>query len=85
MTLWLSPVEVNDLCAPLTQKAAQCGFLKSLGLIVKRKPDGSPLVMRSNVESVLGAVANPSAITPAMRGKAGPNKTGLLLSFQKKG
>lgn len=85
MTPWLSPVEVNDLCAPLTQKAAQCGFLRSLGLIVKRKPDGAPLVMRSNVESVLGGVINPSAINPAIQGKTGPNKTGLLLSFQKKG
>lgn len=84
MTPWLSPDEVNDLCVPLTQKAAQCGFLLSLGLIVKRKPDGSPLVMRSNVESVLGGVANP-ATTHAMQGKPGPNKTGLLLAFQKKG
>lgn len=84
MTPWLSPAEVNDLCAPLTQKAAQCGFLMSLGLIVKRKPDGSPLVMRSNVESVLGGIANPATLTPSMQGKPGPNKTGLLLSFQKK-
>lgn len=85
MTPWLSTVEVNDLCAPLTQKAAQCSFLLSLGLIVKRKPDGSPLVMRSNVESVLGGAINPPSLTPAMHGKTGPNKTGLLLSFQKKG
>lgn len=85
MTPWLSPDEVNDICAPLTQKAAQCTYLKSLGLIVKRKPDGSPLVMKSNVESVLGAVANPAANTTAMQGKTGPNKNGLLLMFQKKG
>lgn len=85
MTPWLSPGEVNDLCAPLTQKAAQCSFLLSLGLIVKRKPDGSPLVMRSNVEAVLGGIVNPAAPNPATRGKTGLNKSGLLLMFQKKG
>lgn len=85
MTPWLSPDEVKDICAPLTQKAAQCGFLKRLGLNVKRKPDGSPLVMRSNAEIVLGGITNPATITPTMQGKTGPNKTALLLSFQKKG
>jgi hypothetical protein len=85
MTPWLSPDDVNDLCEPLTQKAAQCAFLKTLGLTVKRKPDGSPLVMRSNLELVLGAIANPATANPEAQGKSGPNKTGLLLFLNKKG
>lgn len=84
MTPWLTPEEVKDLCHPLTQKAAQCAFLKSLGLTVKRKPDGSPLVMRSDLESTLGAVANPAAVSTARKGKWDPNRDALIARFQKK-
>ncbi len=82
-TPWLSRKEIDDLCDPLVQKAAQCAYLHSLGLIVKRKPNGSPLVMRSNVEAVLGAVApDQQAQTKT---KTGPNRDGLVLHFNKKG
>lgn len=81
---WFSPEEIKDLCAPLKQKAAQCAYLQSLGLIVKRKPDGSPLVLRSNAESVLGSVANLAVKNASFRCKAAPNKSGLVSLFNKK-
>jgi Domain of unknown function (DUF4224) len=55
-TPFLSDAEVIDTCAPLVMPGAQCKYLASLGLLVKRKPNGRPLVARSEVERVLGAL-----------------------------
>lgn len=46
----LSEEEVNDLCKGLKQNAAKVRFLRSLGLKVDRRPDGSPLVLRAQFE-----------------------------------
>jgi len=51
---WLSDDEVAELCKPLEQPAAQLRYLKRLGLHVERKPNGRPLLMRSELERVLG-------------------------------
>ncbi|MBK7017563.1 MAG: DUF4224 domain-containing protein [Sulfuritalea sp.] len=50
---WLTKDEIDDLCQPLTQAAAQIRFLRSLGLTVKTKPNGTPLVIRSHFEQVM--------------------------------
>ena len=52
MTPWLSAPEISDLCAGLKQPAAQRRYLKSLGLVVKSKPNGQPIVFRSDIESL---------------------------------
>lgn len=79
MTPWLSADEINDLCAPLKQAAAQCRFLRdTFGIEPKRKPDGSVLVMRSQFESH-GVVA-PSE--PQNQPKA-PNVLALQTYFRK--
>jgi hypothetical protein len=70
MTPWLSPAEVDDLCAPLVQPAAKCRFLRELGLAVKEKPNGQPLVLRSNVETVLGGLPAPGKKNKGRRGCA---------------
>jgi len=43
---YLEQEEINEICRPLTQAAAQIRYLKSLGMIVSRKPGGDPLIAR---------------------------------------
>lgn len=70
---WLTKDEIEDLCQPLTQAAAQIRFLQSLGLTVKTKPNGTPLVIRSHFEQVM----NPAGThKPQLR--LGPNRSALL-------
>jgi len=80
-TPWLTPHEIADLCHPLKQRAAQRTFLERLGLVVNAKPNGDPLVLRSNAESVLGAG---SAGKNAGQPKTAPNRDALILAFTKK-
>lgn len=84
MKPWLETDEIDSLCHPLIQKAAQRAYLESLGLHVKKKPDGSPLVLRSNVERVLGGMPVPAEIQGAQQGKVLPNREALVLRFHKK-
>lgn len=46
----LSDAELADICRPLTQHAARIRYLRTLGLRVERRPDGSPLVRRADWE-----------------------------------
>ncbi|NDZ11545.1 hypothetical protein C7T35_01150 [Variovorax sp. WS11] len=50
---FLSDAEIAEICAPLEQPAAQVRYLCRQGLIVKRKPNGKPLVARGEFERVL--------------------------------
>lgn len=52
---FLTDAELAALCEGLEQPAAQMRYLKRLGLHVERKPSGRPLLMRSELERVLGA------------------------------
>lgn len=75
---WLSAAELTDLCKPLTQPAAQCRFLREeFGIEAKRRPDGSLIVMRAQLEpSVPDAPGAASTLSP------GPNRQGLLLHLR---
>lgn len=86
MTPWLTDAEADDLCAPLTQNAAKVKYLRDvLRLQVTTKPNGRPLVLRSNVEAVLGGMPGaPGAAQPAAR-TVQPNVAGLVLAFGRKG
>lgn len=46
----LTQDEINAICAGLSQYAAQCRYLRSLGLRVERRPNGQPLVARAEWE-----------------------------------
>jgi len=78
MTPWFPQDEIDDLCEPLTQHAAQIRFILSLGVKVGKKPNGAPLVMRADFE----AARNPAGKKrpPA---KCAPNSAGLHLAFSK--
>lgn len=73
---WLSQAEIDDLCEPLKQHAAQIRFMSGLGLEVGTKPSGAPLVIRSHFEAVM----NPAAKTKP-KGRREPNRQALIDSF----
>ena len=50
MTATLSDAEIDAICAPLRQGAAQVRYLRTLGVPVQRKPNGRPLVRRCDWE-----------------------------------
>ena len=77
MIPWLSDAEISDLCAGLTQSAAQSRYLRQLGLTVRAKPNGKPLVMRADIE----AMTSPVAKAPA--GRREPNRAGLLAALKR--
>lgn len=54
---YLTSQEVDELCAPLTQGAAQKRFIENvLGIpVVGRRPDGLPIVGRAAAEARLSA------------------------------
>ncbi len=47
---YLTDTEIAEICRPRTQGAAQIRYLRSLGLKVARRADGTPLVWRVDVE-----------------------------------
>ncbi len=50
----LTQPEIDRICEPLTQPAAQVRYLRSLGLVVARRPNGRPLVNRKHYDAVRG-------------------------------
>lgn len=78
MTPWLSQSEIDDLCEPLTQHAAQIRFIKRLGMTVREKPNGAPLVMRTHFEESMNPTGKKKQ--PA---KCQPNAAGLHLAYSK--
>jgi len=58
---YLTDHEIAEITAPLTQGAARCRFLTNLGVKVKRRPDGQPLVGRAEFEVLMQAHHNQKA------------------------
>jgi len=54
MTPDLMDHEINQTCQGLVQNCAKVRFLESLGLTVRKKPDGSPLVNRAHYNRIMG-------------------------------
>jgi hypothetical protein len=81
-TPWLTDAEVDALCDGLRQSAAKVKYLKDLGLAVRQKPNGRPLVLRSNVEETLGGLVTKRR-TKAPPTAAQPNAAGLVLAYSR--
>lgn len=81
---FLSDHELQALCEGLEQPAAQLRYLRRLGLHVERKPNGRPLLMRSELERVLGAGRMIPANDASQRtgGASGPDMGALLQVIQ---
>lgn len=50
----LSDAEIDNICCPLRQNAAKVRHLERMGLRVRKKPDGRPLVNRSHYDALMG-------------------------------
>lgn len=48
-SVYLSDGEIAALCRPLRQPAAQLRYLERIGILARRRPDGSVLVLRHHV------------------------------------
>ncbi len=79
---YLTEKEISTMCEPLTQPAAQHRHLAGLGLLVAKKPNGRPLVLRSELDRVLGAGRFNG---PQQGGLAAPNVTALRAHLQQRG
>lgn len=73
---YLTDEEVLNMCEPLKQPAAICRYLGRLGLRVATKPNGRPLILRTELDRVLGA--GRFAQAPAAPSHAAPNPAALL-------
>lgn len=78
---WLTQAEIDDLCWPLTQPAAQVRFLRrEFKLQVSTKPGGRAVVIRSHAEAALGG-AMPAPATSSAAAPQQPNRAALVLRF----
>lgn len=83
--LWLTDAEIDELCAPLTQPAAQVRYLRAmLKLTVSLKPNGRALVIRSHAEAVLSGRPAEVPSIPAAKPEAEPqpNVEGFMRLIQ---
>lgn len=48
----LSDVEIDSICAGYKQNAAKVRFLQRMGLRVRQKPNGKPLVNRAHYDMI---------------------------------
>ena len=58
----LSDVEIDGICDGYVQNAAKVRFLRGLGLTVRIKPNGRPLVNRRHYDVILGGGAQVNAM-----------------------
>jgi hypothetical protein len=78
---WYSDAEIDEMCHPLTQPAAQVKYLRAQGLHVTVRPNGRARVMRAHAEAVLsGATALTEAATPTPAHRQ-PNRSALVLAY----
>lgn len=50
---FLTMAEVDQLCHPLRQAAAQCRWLTAQGIPFRRSPSGRPLILRAAVDQIV--------------------------------
>lgn len=81
---YLTEAEINEICSPLKNGAAQIRFLERLGMVVKPKPSGRPLVARTEFDRVMTGC---NAVTTGQSTSAAPstpNVIGLQSFFQQR-
>ena len=85
--MFLTDDEIDGICEGLgaNSHAAKRKRLASLGLIVNKKPNGRPLVVRSHAEAVLSgrAALEQEAAAPAPRPAAG-DRAAVIALFGRK-
>lgn len=59
MTTDLTDAEIDLICDGLVQAHAKIRYLERLGLTVRRKPNGRPLVNRAHYDAMMGCSQRP--------------------------
>lgn len=73
---WLLEHEIENLCEGLTQSAAQIRYIKRLGLTVRTKPNGRPLVMRADFAAI--QMLHDKTASPGNGPKRAPNREAFI-------
>lgn len=64
----LTDAEIESICDGLVQNAAKVRYLRKLGLTVRQKPNGKPLVNRAHYDAVmLGGMKSATKARPGIR------------------
>jgi Domain of unknown function (DUF4224) len=79
---YLTDEEIAQICEPLIQPAAQIRCLRAMGLIVKIKPNGKPLVGRSHFAQVM---AGTPLIPATAESTQQPDTLALIAKFERRG
>ena len=85
--LYLSDAEVAEICDPVRQPAAQTRYLTNMGLHVRRKPNGRPLVARAEFLRAMVRQSSGAECASANQGEAqpgAPNREALVLMFNRR-
>ena len=78
---FLTDDEISAITEPLSRPADQCRVLREMGFLVKQKPNGRPLVARSNFELVMSGQPTAPATTAAAGQR--PDSSALVSLFKK--
>lgn len=81
---YLTEAEINEICSPLKNGAAQIRFLERLGMIVKPKPSGKPLLARAEFDRVMTGDRAAAPGSGANATSTSPNVVGLNSFFQQR-
>lgn len=61
----LTDEEVDSICAGLKQHEAKARYMRRMGVTVRKRPNGRPLVMRAEFERIMtGATSAPANSGP---------------------
>lgn len=63
----LTDAEIDSICAGLVQNAAKVRYLRRMGLTVRQKPNGKPLVNRAHYDAVMLNNGKPSKASNGIR------------------
>ena len=87
-SMFLTDAEIDAICDGLgaNSHAAKCKRLAAMGLIVNRKPNGRPLVVRSHAEAVLSGRADldAAAQAPANAAPTTGDRAAVIALFSRK-
>ncbi|WP_425458286.1 DUF4224 domain-containing protein [Collimonas rhizosphaerae] len=78
---YLTEAEIREIVAPLRQPAAIVRWFRNSGFDVTVRPNGMPLITRSNFDAVTGGIATTTRTQP--HGEA-PDVAGYLKSLSKR-
>jgi hypothetical protein len=83
--MFLEDHEIDAMCAGVEFNATKAKRLKAMGLIVNRKPNGRPLVVRAHAEAVLSGRSEAAAAEQETQAQPfRPNRDAFILKFGRK-